>query len=228
MTKEKLLNTKARRRERDRLRKRAEINPERVIQFERLLGRKWRGPPDSAHGTALMVLCDRGYITEDMKDRGHTFQKLFTMFYPGVKGNNIAELSGRGSIGMLPVDREEAIAILEGHFKRACAAIQSVRGAYDWVYSVAVSGIEPPWLIRRIALEDNKRQYVELWAAKFILHIDQGDKEGGKRIKEIKKHAEFIISNIREHVVFKLTLSETQELDKLKAGLRAMIDGGRQ
>ena len=223
----KALNTKARRRERDRLRKRAEISPERVLQFERLLGRKWRGSPDSAHGTALGVLCDRDYITDDMKDRGHTFQKLFAVFYPGVKGNHIAELSGRGSIGMLPEDREEAIAILEGHFKRSCVAIHSVRGAYDIVYSVAVSGLEPDWLVRRIALEDEKRQHVELWVAKFILQIGQDDKEGPKRIKEIKKRAERIRSNIRDHVKFKMTWRETQELDRLKAGLRALIDGGK-
>ena len=224
----KSLNTKARKRERDRLRKRAEIGPERVKQFERLLGRKWRGPHDSDHGTALMVLCDRGYITDDMKDRGHIFQKLFAIFYPGIKGNNIAGLSGRGSIGMLPEDREEAIAVLEGHFKRYRDAIQSIRGAYGIVYSVVVSGLEPAWLMRKIVLEDDKRRSVDFWAVQSILQINEGGKGSAKRIKEIKKRANHIISNIRDHVAFKLTWSETQDFDKLKAGLRALIDGGRQ
>lgn len=221
------LNTKARKRERDRLRKQAEISPERVAQFERLLGRKWRGPPDSAHGTALMVLCDRGYITEDMKDRGHTFQKLFAMFYPGVKSSNIAELSGRGSIGMLPEDREEAIIILEGHFKRSCAAIQSVKGAYDWVYSVAVGGFEPAWLMRRIVTEDAKRRSVDFWASQSILSFRKDEKKYANHIKEIKKRADRIKANIRDHVTFALTWREEQEFDKLREGLRALIDGGK-
>ena len=97
------------------------------------------------------------------------------------------------------------------------------------VYSVAISGIEPAWLMRRVTLEEDRRQEVENWRRSELNNSVQANNISIiQHNKQVNKNADRLTANIRDHVVFEMTRREKQELDRLIAGLQALIDGGRR
>jgi len=211
-----MLKTKKSRRTQDRERKRPyQATTEAITHMERRLGRKWLGNQDGAHESALSVLCDRGYITTEMRDKGHDFAALFCMFYPiHAKSASIGDLPGRGSIGLPIEDQDEKRLRKYIKFKELRDILREMPGVYGEVINIAVKGDFPQQLHDIIALEDDARRVIR---QKLIFALSQIQDEN-KRDKIYAKY-QAKIDRVRDLVFVGI------EVDLLRSGLQVLVDG---
>lgn len=222
------IKTKKSRRKKDAMRKRPhKSTPEAIAQYERLLGRKWRGNQDGAHESALSILCDRGYITPEMRDKGQEFAALFCTFFPiHAKVARMGNLPGKGSIDVPVKNQDERLAHKEARFRHYRAALMGdvMSGAFTITVNVAVKGQYPAFLNRLIELEELKRnQMIRQRNIELNNLIASKKKSILQQNVEIRDKYQRLADSVRVFVDLKPDVDVDVEMRGLKAGLAALL-----